>query len=79
VTERERIEAGNRWIWRVWLTVAIVVYVAAKLHTWTTFGSPEWFEHHWLFWTAMIGWACLGWLVNRCVKLLRGGGPGPLD
>ncbi len=79
MAEAESQEVSNSWVWKVWLGVFLAIYAGAKLHTWATFGSAQWFERHWLFWAAMVAWACLGWLVNWCVKRFGGRPRGPLD
>ncbi len=60
------------WLLKVWGIVFLVIYVATKLHTWMTFGTPVWFERHWLFWAAGAGWAVLGGLVNWLVERFQG-------
>jgi hypothetical protein len=43
---------------KVWLFVAAILYLAAKIHTASTFEQPDFVQRHWPFWAAMLGW-CL--------------------
>lgn len=44
---------------KVWAVGTLLIYCAAKVHTWMTIGSPGFVARHWPFWAAQAGWALL--------------------
>jgi hypothetical protein len=45
---------------KVWLVGFVLIYAAAKVHTFMTVGSEHYLERHWPFWAAMVAWGTLG-------------------
>jgi hypothetical protein len=45
---------------KVWLVGYLAIWIAAKLHFFTTYNSPEYLERHWPFWAAMGVWTVIG-------------------
>jgi len=39
---------------KVWLVGFLPIWIAAKIHTWTTIGSGNYVARHWPFWAALV-------------------------
>ena len=55
---------------KAWLIIGAALYVAAKIHTWSTIGKPGFIERHWPFWAALLGWGVLLWAGQGVAYLL---------
>jgi hypothetical protein len=41
---------------KLWFVGFVVIYAAAKIHTFATMDSGRFLEQHWPFWVAMAAW-----------------------
>ena len=58
--------AHSAFAFKLWLGGFVILYGAAKIHTFVTMDSGHFLERHWPFWAAMALWGAalaLGQLV----------------
>jgi len=78
MSEPESTDTRTHWLLAAWLTVFFCIYAAAKVHTWITMGTVQYFEWHWAFWVASGAWVALGagvdwaWKTRRRRRSARG-------
>ena len=56
---------------KIWLVGLVLIFVAAKVHTFMTWDSGRYLESHWPFWAAIAGWAVLAVLIDLLVGRAR--------
>jgi hypothetical protein len=59
---------------KAWLLGYAAIYLTAKIHTWSTMGSPGFVGRHWPFWAALLAWPALlavGWGVHAALASWR--------
>jgi hypothetical protein len=62
---RPRLRARMPTLATVWLGGFLLIYAAAKLHTWMTWDSGHYLKRHWPFWAAGVAWALVTGAVDR--------------